>query len=92
MESYLLPRFIFTIFLVGLNVGIFLVLAKLRAIEYYSLHKRKWMPSCNFCLFFWMAFIEVVRFITADIIFTWAGFIWTIQLALFAAAISRKLL
>lgn len=44
-----------------INTAFLIIAGKWGIISWYQSHRAKWMPSdCNFCCFFWMAFIELV--------------------------------
>lgn len=48
------------IFLAVVNVAIFILCEKWGVIRLYQFYKPKWMPVCNFCFFFWVAFLQLL--------------------------------
>ncbi len=41
------------------SVAIWIVLHKWGFLDWYQFKRRKWMPiDCNFCFFFWLAFLQ----------------------------------
>lgn len=51
-----MTEYIFTlIFVSAIITSLFCVAERTGVIEFYEIHRRKWMPKkCEFCLFFWM--------------------------------------
>lgn len=49
--------FIYALF----SVAVMILLEKWKVLEYYQVNRRRWMPPpCNFCFFFWFAFVGVM--------------------------------
>lgn len=43
------------------NVAILILATKWGLVTWYQLHRPKFLPqSCNFCLFFWLAFLQMM--------------------------------
>ena len=71
--AFIQTRIFFLVFMAFANSGLFLIAGKLRIIDFYQFYRARWMPYCELCLFFWMAVIEVIYFIT-DNFFIVGGF------------------
>lgn len=71
--------FIQIIYTALLLLALWLLAHKWGLVDYYQLHRPRWMPkSCNFCLFFWLAVLTY----TAG---HW-GEIWAVSVAFRAIA------
>lgn len=95
METYfhdITRLYPFLILLALVNVGLHTIAAKFKIIDAYAYYRQRWMPDvCEFCLFFWMAFIElwVINNDYNNFILT-LGFNFGMAVAM--AVISRKFL
>lgn len=91
MDNFIISRLVMVAFLACMNTGLYLVAVKFRIIDFYNAHRKHWMPSCTFCLFFWMAFIEVTLMIIQWWILSVEGALIAFALSVAAAAVSRRL-
>lgn len=68
------------------NTGLYFIAIKIGLIKWYTFYHRAWMPElCEFCLFFWMAFIELN-------VYNWHLLVINFITAIILSVISRKML
>ena len=88
-EEKMINIFFTVVIFALLNTGLVLVAEKWKILEWYELHKKPWMPYCLFCLFFWMALIELTIAYFYQSAFDLWSFIMIIPFSLCSAVLSR---